>query len=195
MFSETPGKSTVRNSKISKTMLLVPIAILFWGLSCGSKSDKGNVSAVDTSLAKDTVAMTVDDTIESVMNEAMQRLRYREKSYLYEMEFAYYRDKFDFDHYLAEGKIRTAQADTLQYVDVVNVSYFAHDSARAEVAVHFKGPSGLETIFKDKNVMLYWHEGHWIKPTLSNPLAQKQYDEIREKALEAVKKESGGSNK
>jgi hypothetical protein len=128
------------------------------------------------------------------MNEAMDRLRYKDKSFIYENEFRYYRDKYTFDDYLKEKRIVSAQADTLERIDVIGVTYFGQDSAKADVNVHFKGPSGNPTILEEKGVTLYWHEGRWIKPTVSNIIAQKEYEAIMEKAKSASESEMGSGN-
>ena len=168
------------------------IGIFVMALSCSSKKDSTDEAASDS---LPTTAQTEDQKIAGIMNEAMTRLKYRDKSFIYENEFAYYRDKFTFDDYLNERKIQAAQADTLEYVDVVKVTYFGKDSAKADVEVHFKGPSGKVTVLPEEGVTLYWHEGRWIKPTVSNFVAQRQYEEIMDKAKSAAQSESGGSGK
>jgi len=170
------------------------VLLVLFVMTCGCSSNSGKNG--DT--ISDTVsiaAMTEDDKIEAIMNEAMDRLRYKDKSFLYENEFAYYREKFTFDDYLKERKIASAQADTLEYINVISVTYFGQDSAKADVEVHFKGPSGKETVLQEIGVPLYWHEGKWIKPTVSNVIAQHEYDEIIERAKAASESEKRGSGK
>lgn len=174
--------------------LILFLVLFFLGapqvmVGCSSEKEAENDNSAQTS----TSAMTKDDQIEAIMNEAMDRLRYKDKSFIYENEFRYYRDKFTFDDYLKERRIASAQADTLEFIDVLNVTYFGEDSAKADVEVHFKGPSGKETIRPEKGVTLYWHEGKWIKPTVSNVIAQKEYDDIIEKAKSASESEKKGS--
>jgi hypothetical protein len=141
------------------------------------------------------MALSDEDKFEALINEAMDRLRFKDKSFIYDNEFAYYREKYSFDYFLQEVKIKGAESDTLEFVDVLNVTFFGQDSAVAEVDVHFKGPTGNKTTFNDKGVVFYWHEGRWIKPTVSNPIAQKEYEDIRNKAKDAAKSESGGKGK
>ncbi len=193
MFSAVNGKNTMLNFDFKRNLTPIVICAFLLFLSCSSKTE--NNSNSDTTAVADTSAQTEDDQIEALMNEAMDRLRYKDKSFLYENEFAYYREKYTFAYYLNEVKIKSAQADTLEHVNVVSVTYYGTDSARADVEVHFKGPSGNKTILREPNAMLYRRDGHWIKPTVSNSLAQRQYEEIRENAEKAAKSESGGSSK
>lgn len=169
------------------------LGLMFLNIACSSKTDSESIA--DTVLVADTTVLTEDDEIEAIMNEAFDRLRLKDKSFLYENEFAYYREKYSFDYYLEEVRIKNAVADTLERIDVVSVTYYGKDSAGADVEVHFKGPSGKQTILRERNVMLYRRDGRWIKPTVSNSLAQKQYDEIRENAEKAAKSETGESPK
>ncbi len=179
--------------KFKLISVLTPILFssLLLMLSCSSKTDSGSSS--DTTSATDTTALTEDERIELFMNEAMDRLRYKDKTVLYENEFAYYREKFSFDHYLTETRIQKAEADTLVNIDVKSVTYFDRDSAKVYLEVHYKGPTGKETVKKQNGVPIYWHEGKWIKPTLSNFIAQKEYDDIIEKAKSASESEKQGS--
>jgi hypothetical protein len=170
--------------------VLLVLFFITWG--CGSNSDKNGDAVSDTTTV---AAMTEDDKLEAIMNEAMTRLRYKDKSYIYEMEFSSYREEHTFDEYLQETKIKTAQADSLEYVDVITVTYFGQDSAKATVKVHFRGPTGQETILPDQEITFYRDQDRWIKPTLSKIDAQRQYVEIKEKAKSAAKSESGGSGK
>ncbi len=194
MSLEAIGKSIVKNYKRSQYLVLVGLGLLAFNPACGSQSDQDGDRSGDTA-ASDTIAMTEDDKLEAIMNEAMTRLRYKDKSYIYEMEFSYYREEHTFDEYLQERKIKTAQADSLDYVDFKKVAYFGQDSAKATVAVHFKGPTGQETILPEQEITFYRHENRWIKPTLSKFSAQKQYEEIIEKAKSAAKSEAGGSGR
>jgi len=171
-------------------LLLFVLYLITWG--CSSKSDKNGDTISDTNSA---AAMTEDDKLEAILNEAMKRLRYKDKSYIYEMEFSYYREENTFDKYLQETKIKTAQADSLEFVDVIKVEYFGQDSAKAIAEIHFKGPTGQETTLPDQEVTFYWDQDRWIKPTLSKIESQRKYDEIKEKAKSAAKSESGGSGK
>jgi len=158
-------------------------------LGCSSDSNKNQVDGADTLTS---IAMTEDEKLEAIINESMRRLRDREKSYIYDMEFSYYRDQVSFDSFLQLPKIKNAQADSLEFVDVISVEYFGEDSAKAIAEIHFVGPTGHETVIKNQPVVFYRVDGRWIKPTISTIDGQKKYDEIIEKAKSAAKSEKGG---
>mgnify|MGYP001592303401 CR=1 FL=1 len=193
MYSGVSGKNIMQRFDLIRSLTPILFSSLLLILSCSAKKD--SESNTDTVAVTDSTALTEDDKIEQIMNEAMGRLRDKDKSFLYENEFAYYREKFSFDDYLKERKISAAQADTLVHIDVKTVTYFGRDSAKVDVDVHFKGPSGKETVLQEKGVALYWHQGRWIKPTLSNVVAQREYDDIIEKARSASESEKQGSGK
>jgi len=193
MYFAVNGKNIMQKFDLIRYVAPISFSSLLLILSCSSKTE-GDLKN-DTTSVTDTMALTEDDRIEQIMNEAMDRLRDKDKSFLYENEFAYYREKFTFDDYLKERKIATANSDTLEYIDVLSVTYFGKDSAKAVIEVHFKGPTGNVTVLKENGVPLYWHEGKWIKPTVSNVIAQREYDDIIEKAKSASESERQGSGK
>jgi len=193
MYFAANGKNIMQKSNLIRYATPILFSLLLLILSCSPKTDSDSKSG--TTSATDTTALTEDDRIEQIMNEAMDRLRYKDKTFLYENEFAYYREKFTFDDYLKERAIASANADTLEYIDVRSVTYFGEDSAKAYIEVHFKGLSGKETVLEENGVPLYRHEGRWIKPTVSNVIAQREYDDIIEKAKAAVESEKQGSPK
>lgn len=193
MYSEVNGKNIMQKFDLIRSLTPILFSSLLLVLSCSSKTDSD--AKTDTTSVADSTALSEDDKIEQIMNEAMDRLRYKDKSFLYENEFAYYREKFTFDDYLKERRIASAESDTLVHIDVKTVTYFGRDSAKVDVDVHFKGPSGKETILPEIGVPLYWHEGRWIKPTVSNVVAQREYDDIIEKAKAASESEKQGSGK
>lgn len=164
-----------------------------WLVGCNSKTDADSGSGTDTDIAvtTDTSAMTENDKIEAVINEAMTRLRYHDKSYLYDMELDYYKDQNSFDEYLKHGRILNANADTLEYVKVLSAEFFGDDSAVATVAVHFKGMTGKESVIEQPGTVFYWRNGKWIKPTVSSMKDQLLYEAIQEEARRQARSESG----
>ncbi len=193
MSSATNGKNIML--RINPKFLIEPflLGLILLNLACSSKTESD--SDADTSTTAETTVHTEEDKIEATMNEAMDRLRFKDKSFLYDNEFAYYREKYTFDYYLTEVRIQSATADTLEHIEVLSVTYFGEDSLTADINVHFKGPTGAETVLKEIGVPLYWHEGKWIKPTVSNVIAQREYDAIIEKAKSASESEKQGSGK
>ena len=119
--------------------------------------------------------LTVKDTIEYNLNYVMNRLRYNDKSGLYDNEFEYMRAQTSFDEYLKQRSIVFARVDSLTSLEATSVTMFGHDSADVELIVHFDGPSGKHTEFPDR-VLVYYHNGSWIKPTVSTIDAQVEWE-------------------
>jgi len=149
-------------------------------LGCGDNNE--TTQKVETVDQNPATPEGKEKLFEDILNETMDRLRYRDKSYIYELEFPYYREENTFDKFLENGKIRQAKADTLEFVDIVELIMYEPDSAVAYVEVHFKGPTGKETILKGDSLTFYWYGGRWIRPTVSTYDAQRQLDEIRQRA-------------
>lgn len=189
MSSEANGKNIMPNFNRYFLSVFFLLLIFVLVLGCGKSSDDGTNGTEDTVT---TAAMTEDEKLEALINETMQRLKYKEKSFIYDMEFSYYRDQVSFDSFLQLPKIKNAQADSLEFVDVISVEYFGEDSAKALAEIHFVGPTGHESVLKNQPVVFYRVDGRWIKPTISTIDGQKKYDEIIEKAKSAAKSEKGG---
>ena len=170
--------NTMKVPEVSKILLLLLIStgIGFFG-SCGKKNDSGNAGQ-DTTVASNAKGeLSEEKNIEEMINEVLTRLRYGDKSGLYENEFEYAQDETSFEEYLGMGQIRFAQADTITLVEVRHVNFFDHDSAIVDVTVHFEGPTDKKSFFRDK-VVVYYHKGRWIKPTVSVIDLQVNYDNM-----------------
>lgn len=192
MFSEKYGVNTMKAvSKASRTILLILISVgaVFFG-SCGKKSGSGD-SGQDANVASNANAeLSEEKIIEEMLNEVITRLRYGDKSGLYESEFDYFTDETDFDEYLTMGQIRAAQADTINIVEVRDIEFFDRDSAIVEVTVHFEGPTGKKSFFDDK-LILYYYKGRWIKPTVTVIDLQMDYEDKIRVADSAAAAEAG----
>jgi hypothetical protein len=180
-------------SQMSRYVLLTLMMAVIAG--CGSKDDANTVdtdqpvtTGTDTSASG---AVSQDDReIEEMMNMAMRRLRYGDKSALYDLEFPYQRVRANFDEYLDWGLIRGAEADSVDHIEVVSIDYYGgRDSAWVDVIVHFIGPSGKETLFPT-TTKIYRFDGQWIRPTTSNYDAQLGFDKLRNEADSAAKAEA-----
>ena len=177
MYSGRYGVNTKIVPKVSKILLLMLISagVGFFG-SCGKKSGSGDTGQ-DAAIASNAEGVLSEEkVIEEMLNEAITRLRYGDKSGLYENEFDYATDEIGFDEYLAKGEIRYAQADSITFIEVRHVKFFDHDSARVDVTVHFEGPTGKKSYLRDK-IVIYHHKGRWIKPTVSIIDLQLDYEE------------------
>jgi len=148
---------------IFRNLLFLIILGYLFVIGCSNQSNKAKTASNSTGNQK---TMTLKDTIESVINEAMTRLRYGDKSGLYENEFSYLKDTTTFDDYLKTGQMKYAKNDSISHIDVNDVELFNHDSARVKVTVNFEGPTGKKHFLDDK-ITVYYHKGRWIKPTIS----------------------------
>lgn len=170
--------NTKKVPKVSKILLLMVVVAgvgFFW--SCGKKSDSGDAGQDATVASNAKGDLSEEEIIEEMLNEVLTRLRYGDKSGLYENEFEYATDEIGFDEYLAKGEIRYAQADSITFVEVRHVKFFDHDSAIVNVTVHFEGPTGKKSYLRDK-IVIYYHKGRWIKPTVSVIDHQVNYDNM-----------------
>lgn len=177
--------------KVSKILLLMLISVGVWFFgSCGKKSGSGDAGQDATVASNAKSDLSEEDVIEEMLNEAITRLKYGDKSALYENEFEYYTDEINFDEYLETGQMRYAQADTITFVEVRYVEFFDHDSAIVDVTVHFEGPTGQKSYFDDR-IVVYYHKGRWIKPTITVVDHQLDYEEKIRVADSAAAAEAG----
>ena len=186
MFSEMNGKSTGSKIEMLKDISVVTILILLT-LSCSE--NKETTDKVESVVQNPTTPEGKEKLFEDILNLTMDRLRYSDKSHIYELEFPYYREVFTFDQFLQNSRIRGANADTLEFVDIVKLSMYEPDSAVAYVEVHFRGPSGKETVLKGDSLTFYWFGGNWVRPTISTYGGQRQHDVIRQRADSAAQAE------
>lgn len=151
--------------------------------------DKGGSAASTTDTLRQYDTTTVEGAIAKSLNDAMDRLRYDDKSGLWENEFSYLHDGEDFDFYMRRRQIFNARADSITFLEVRSVEEIEGDSARVDVRVHFLGPSGTPTHLDDE-IIVYRHNERWIKPTVSVYEQQAMYDSIRQEAIDAARREA-----
>ena len=101
-----------------------------------------------------------------MLNEGLIRLKYGDKSGLYELEFEYLRDEKTYDDYLAMGQIQWASMDSINHLEVTNVIFNPDSSADVEILYVFDSEKGGFTDHTD-NFVIYRRNGRWIKPTVS----------------------------
>ena len=107
---------------------------------------------------------------------------------LFEQEFECIQVEYTYDEYLEIGKIKGMESDTVHAFTVNDVQFFDRDSALVSVDVVFVGPAG-DTTFYPQEWTMYYHRGHWIRPTLSTPEEQLRFEERRRKADSAARAE------
>lgn len=158
-------------------IILVAITLAVTGCSEQAKQPEAKPDA-SSQPASEPELVTVNDTIEYVLNEAITRLKYGDKTGLWENEFPYLREETNFDEYLKLRAIKFAEADTVRSIEVTDVKLHEHDSAEVDLIVHFEGPTGTHTEFPDW-IIVYYHDGRWMKPTASSIVAQLEYEQAK----------------
>ena len=183
----------MKNISKCRLSLIYVVSIIFLLLiSCSS--EKSNDTKTETTAEIETVEttpkkelLTVKDTIEANLSEAMERLRYWDNSGLYENEFAYLTDETSFDEYLKFGQISYRNQKTVIDLIVDSLNLFAHDSAETWVTITLENPDGTTENMSEQILMAYYQKGRWIKPTVSVIKFQAEYDELIRQAEEASK--------
>jgi len=149
---------------------------------CTNGSDQPNQQL--TTSDQDTT-LTDSALIERTIKGVMERWNYRDFAALYDMEFEYVQDKYTYDDYLKQPRIKRAVVDTFYDYKVVGLKMFDHDSALVDNVVSFKGPTGKISELRGKD-MVYYYKGRWVRPTFGVASLQRQYDEVIRKADSAA---------
>lgn len=177
--------------------LLIITALIMALISCSSSDDSEpdlSKYSLDDWKQYDTTGkyydkpeklISVRDTIEYILNEAMARDRYKDNSAFYENEFQYLTDKEDFDTYIEHGEIKFERNDWVNKLDVISLDLFNHDSAYVGVHVHLEYING-DTISTTDTIVVYYHNNRWIKPTISVIKNQVEYEKLIKAAEEAA---------
>jgi len=210
MFFERYGVSIMIRYKIFFVFLFL---VCFLG-GCSGSDDKS-----ETAIETDTIGDQVDDSslvdnvivdepeekvskelypeaeaMQKALNDAITRIKYGDKSGLYENEFEYLIDEKPFEEYITFPQIVNAKADTIDFVEVLKYEPREDNSAIVDVIVHFLGPTGVRTDYSDM-IRMYKHKGRWIKPTVSSILHQKNYEEIMRQAESDAEEEARKDSK
>lgn len=132
-----------------------------------------------------------EQLIQETLTEAITRWHYGDKAALYDNEFEYLQERFTFDDYLKFGELQL-DADTVEAINAKKIELFGRDSAIVDAEVVFKGPTGKVTRMRDANTKytLFYHRGRWIRPTVSRPELQRQYEQSRRAADSAADAEA-----
>lgn len=174
--------------------LLLSLLFIFYGCSSDTKNESSeNIDSqqivVDTTFKRKEL-VTVEDTIEAALSEAMERLRYFDNSGLYENEFAYLTDETSFDEYLTFGQITYHPPGEVIALGIDSLEMFAHDSAVAWVTISLEFQNGSVEEMTEQMLTVYYHKNKWIKPTVSVIKNQVEYDDLIKQAEEASKWEN-----
>ena len=128
--------------------------------------------------------------IKNVLNETVDRLRYGDKTVLYEQEFDYVKKGLTYDDYLERNEIKRMNVDTVAAFVVKDATFPGGDSALVNVDVVFVGPLGDTTHFP-QTWHMHYYDGRWIRPTLSTRQGQDYWAERRRVADSAAETEKG----
>jgi len=163
--------------RICESGLFLIFAVLIFVVSgcSGEKQPSETAPAEDTGLAAKAEPVTVRDTIEVVLNEVIDRVRYGDKSGMYYNEFEYLRETMGFDEYIRQPQVHYAKTDTLKFLEVLDLMLYGHDSADVVLYVHSEGPTGVASKVQD-TLTVFYHNDRWIKPTVSNMKEQLKWE-------------------
>ncbi len=125
--------------------------------------------------------------VRRVLEEPLVRLAYHDKTGLWENEFAYLHEQESFDEYIEHGEILWANVDSLLRVEIQDITFF-EDSATLHANFVFLDAAGNENSSLSP-MQLYRHQGRWIKPYLSSPERQRDYDDLIRRAKEDSKED------
>jgi hypothetical protein len=149
--------------------------------ACGKRVDE----------ADSTKELTEEEQISQMLNDAMERLSYGDKSGLYNLEFEYQRYETNFDKYLGIGMIGWANADGWDSLLVDSITYFRPESAFVYTRVYFGDRKPPDDEYEER-LVIYKDNGRWIKPTVSKYAEQQEYKEIFRQADSAANAEAEG---
>ena len=175
-----------------KLLGIVLLVVMLAG--CSSDNTTSDADMTDDAVVLDSTyyippkeIVTVKDSIEVMLNDAMARLRYFDNSGLYENEFGYLTDEVPFDEYLDYGQIKQRQKADVEKILVNSVEMFEHDSAMVSLNAYLDFRDGKTYDTTSEHMIVYYHRGRWIKPTVSVISHQVDYDELVRQAEEAAK--------
>jgi len=159
--------------------ILKGLVLSLWSLLVGCSSDESQSGGA---------ARTYEDDrreIEGTLDETATRWRYGDKAILYEQEFEFVRIEYTYDEYLEIDRIKRMESDTVRAFRVKDVKFFDRDSAQVSVDVVFVGPT-KDTTRLPQEWTMYYHKGRWIRPTMSTPAGQAEFEERKRKADSAA---------
>jgi len=175
MSLETSGVNIMKRI-FNPGFLLIVAGMMIVVAGCSGESQQSDTASVqETELAAKAEPVTVRDTVELVLNEVIDRVRYGDKSGMYYNEFEYLRETMGFDEYLRLRQVHYAKTDTLKFIEVLDLLMYDHDSADVVLNVHSEGLSGIASKVRDTITVFYYHD-RWIKPTASNMKEQLKWE-------------------
>ncbi|MDF1545025.1 MAG: hypothetical protein P1R58_07980 [bacterium] len=175
--------------EVRRLAVLSVLALVIAIFGCGTQEKTDSTSEKNSGSAEKPL-LTERDSVEDLLNEALIRLSYGDKSGLYDLEFEYLQDEFDFDQYLKKRELQWARMDTLDHLELTELIHEGEDSALAKIVYVFKGPTGKINQVPDQ-FYIYKQYDEWKKPTSSLFSEQKKYEELMRQAREAAAEDEG----
>ena len=134
--------------------------------------------------------VTVKDTIEVMLNTAIERQRYNDNSGMYELEFGYLTSQVILDQYIRDKRIMYERPEVIQQAEVLEVNRFNYDSAAVDVKLYIKNAKN-EIVEVEQQIIVYYYMERWIRPTLSKVENEVLYQSRLKKSFEQLQ---GGGN-
>lgn len=179
---------------MKKILGLIAILPLLALTGCGERVDESETPVVEETATTPADAYDFSEYGEHEQDardiynnvvEVIERLRYDDKSGLYENEFQYFREEKTFDDYLIHGEVQYANADSLDHVTIDYIEFFDQDSAAIDATFHIL-KSDSTIMPSEVRWMAYYHQGEWIKPYMSTMKLQLEYEELIRRAEEDI---------
>ncbi|RKX26180.1 MAG: hypothetical protein DRP47_08600 [Candidatus Zixiibacteriota bacterium] len=172
------------STKVRLFFILCVVGLFLFGCSADKKTDGDTTGAV----TEDSL-LSENAQIANMLNDALIRLSYEDKSGLYELEFEYFTDENTYDDYLERGDVKWIHMDSIIHLDVHEIEYFGDDSAHVNVEYVFNSAAGGQSRMPDK-LSIYKKNGRWMKPTITTLYHQEEYEQIIMEAEAAAEEEN-----
>ena len=184
-----------------KTATMTGVLVIFvlaLALSCGQKADDQTATLASTDdAAERATRLSYDgpdfskfgeheqDAREIWFNvyDTIERLRYGDKSGLYDNELEYMREEKTYDDYLLHGEVAWANADSLDHIEITDIIFYDRDSALVDADFFMLSSTG-DVYPSPIRWTAYYREGRWIKPYLSRLVYQLELEEMIRQADE-----------
>jgi hypothetical protein len=176
--------------------LFILIIIFSFLLGCSSEKNNSNTQSQnfqtniypdDYPYYKFKTPVTMKDSIEMMLNIAIERQRYNDKSGMYELEFGYLTDQVILDQYIRDKRIMHERDEVINKAEVIDVHRFNYDSASVDVKLYIKNAKN-EIVEIEQQIIVYYYMEQWIRPTLSKVESEVQYQNTLKKSIEQLQK-------
>ena len=176
--------------KIFNLFIMAAVLLFVFGCSSDKKQSESNSQAFESDIYPDDypyykfrTPITMKDSVEYMLNMAIERNRYNDKSGMYELEFGYLNDQLILDQYIRDKRMMSDRPEILNKVEVISVNRYSSDSALANVKLYIQPPN-KELDVVDQQIVVYHYRGRWVRPTLSKVESELQYQRALRKSVE-----------